>query len=277
VSGSGALGAVSRSLVHLLKRKMQIDQLPVSLHSLDGPTDDVRLNLFLYRVDQHPQLRNADYRLMPGTADKLLAPPLPLILRYLVTAYAKLHDDTGDADAQAILGEAMRVFHQYPVVPTEDLQDDLPAAVEELRVTLVPLEHEEIGRLWTAANLPYRLSVCYEVSVIQIDPTPEDLTIEPRVRTVAVSEVHAPYQQPRLTGVSPLSGPVRTRLTITGEHLADWRTTVLLGGMKLRPEPGPTGDSVQVEVPAGLDPGFQQLQIDVGRLTRASWFFEVLP
>jgi hypothetical protein len=277
MSGFTALAAVSRSLRNTLIGEMGDPQVPVTLLGLGG-SGNRGINLFLHRVDEHPQLRNADYQLLPGTADKLAAPPLALILRYLMTAYAAPHDQLGEVPAQTMFGEAMRVFHQFPVVPKTHLDDDLADAGAELRVMLVPIDVEEINRLWGTVADPYRLSVQYEVSVVQIDPTPDtQRTIPRRVERVGVPEVRAPYVPPVLGSAGPLSGPAGTVVRIAGQHLAGWRAGVTLSGVVLADEVPLDTDAVEVTVPPGVGPGFHRLRIDVGRLARATWFFEVVP
>jgi hypothetical protein len=272
MSDSGALAAVSKSLRATLLAEMA-DDVPVTLLGLGG-SGNRGINLFLHRVDEHPQLRNADFRLRPGTSDVLVAPPLSLTLRYLMTVFAAPHDQLGDVPAQMLLGEAMRVFHQHQVVPKEHLDDDLDGV--ELRVMLVPIEPEEIGRLWGTTDDPYRLSVQYEVSAVQIDPTPDaDRVLARRVERVGVPQVRAPYVPPRLTTAAPLSGPTGTVVRISGDQLAGWRAGVTLGGVALTDNEPLTGDEIAVTVPTGLAPGFHRLRADVARLTRASWFFEV--
>src|SRR4051812_24769100 len=103
MSPSTALASVSRSLRTTLLAEMAIPQLYVTLLGIAATGPEPRVNLFLHRVDEHPHLRNADQRLAPGTADRLLSPPMSLILRYFMTAHAKPHDQVGDADSQAIL------------------------------------------------------------------------------------------------------------------------------------------------------------------------------
>jgi hypothetical protein len=272
MSGSGALAAVSTSLRELLIEEMTDHDVPVTLLGLGG-SGNRGINLFLHRVDEHPQLRNAEFQLRPGSAT-LAAPPLSLTLRYLMTAFAPPHDQFGEVPAQMLLGEAMRVFHQYPVVPKEHLDDELAGV--ELRVMLVPIDPDEIGRLWGTTDDPYRLSVQYEVSVVQIDPTSEaNRTLARRVERVGVPQVRAPYVPPVLTAAGPLSGPAGTVVQITGRHLAGWRAGVTLSGVALTGDEPLTGDEISVTVPTGLDPGFHRLRADVARLARASWFFEV--
>ena len=79
----------------------------------------------------------------------------------------------------------MRVFHEWPVVPEDALDEDLLDATEQLRIVQVPLDPESISRVWSTFEAPYRLSVAYEVSVVQLSQSPAtQLGLAPRVRSL---------------------------------------------------------------------------------------------
>jgi hypothetical protein len=277
MSASTALGSVGKSLRNLLMDRMTINPaVTVTLLAPDETGGNRRVNLFLYRVQEHPQLRNADYHLKPGTSGILVAPPLSLVLSYLMTAHAVTDPDTGNADAHALLGEAMRVFHQHPVVPRDNLEDDLEDAREELRIVQVPLDSEEVSRVWGTFDKPFRLSVMYEVSVVQLDQSSDtERPLPQRVRTIGVPDVRAPFVPPRVTGLAPVSGPPGTVVTVTGEQLTGWRATAAISGTEVLAGIPVTGDAFTFTVPATLGTGFHRVRVDVSRLARATFFFEV--
>ena len=47
-------------------------------------SSNLRINLFLYKVQENAFLRNMDWQLQPGTADTLMPPPVSLNLFYLI-------------------------------------------------------------------------------------------------------------------------------------------------------------------------------------------------
>lgn len=278
MSVATALGAVGRSLRTQLLNGMDVHPaVNVTLLAPDETASNTRrINLFLYRVSEHAQLRHTGPRLRPGTTDVLEAPPLSLVLSFLMTAYAANDPATGNAEVHAILGEAMRVFHQEPVIPPQALDDDLLDAPEQLRIMLVPTDVDDINRVWTTFDAPYRLSVAYEVSVLQIDQGPgTESTMPTRVRTIGVPRVKAPYEPPRLTGMEPVSGPPDTVVTVFGKHLAGWRASVAFSGTEAAAGLELDNDEFTVTVPTGLGPGFHQVRADISGLTRATYFFEV--
>lgn len=160
-----------------------------------------RVNLFLYQVGEHEQLKNQEFP-AGGTTSQPSTPPLSLTLQYLLTAYSEKREMENKADpAQRWLGDAMRVFHDYSVI-AEDLprHDGLKGQYEEIKISLDPISMEQMTEIWTAFTVPYRLSAAYSVSVVQIDSRRPKGTVrlvgQP---TAAGPKVHSvPFQTPRI-------------------------------------------------------------------------------
>jgi hypothetical protein len=191
MSASTAIGMVSASLRNLLAGEMRLDPpVDISILAPDETGSSRRINLFLYRLAENPFLKNEDWMVRPGAPDVLVPPPLSLVLYYLVTPYAPNDPQDGNAAAHQILGEAMRVFYENPVVPPRYLDPGLADATERLQIANQSLDPEELGRIWTTFTHPFRLSVLYEVSTVQLDKLPASQRPVPkRVERVGVPEV----------------------------------------------------------------------------------------
>jgi hypothetical protein len=190
-----AIGGVSSSLRTLLLDRMERPDNVASIDVTIGPppfsaTDNnphlekPRVNLFLYRVTEHGFLQNQEIpgRGSPGAFGH---PPLSLNLHYLVSAYGntEIRGDTPMFDetiAQFLLGSAMRVLHDVPIltdslvtvrppsgVPV--LDQSLRDSFERVKLTMEPLTLEDLTKVWTALALRMRLSAGYVVNVIQIE------------------------------------------------------------------------------------------------------------
>jgi hypothetical protein len=274
VSGGTAIGMVSESLQDLLLGEWSLEPEPiVTILRPDETADDRRVNLFLYRVTENAFLKNRDWQPEHGSPDTLVPPPLSLNLSYLVTAYAPNDPHTGNATAQELLGEAMRVVHENPVVPDEYLAAGLKDAVEQLRIVHVPLPLEELSRIWGSFS-PFRVSASYEVSVVEIE-SKDRATLAKRVRTVGAPTVSAPYAPPVVTAMAPDRGPAGTPLAFTGEHLAGWKAAVRVSGKPIVSGVELTGDSFPAQLPAKIEQGLHEVRVDVSGLFRRAFFFEV--
>ena len=138
---STVLAAVSQSLRNTLRTEMDPDlntgnPVDVTLLGLGGPGNrGSTCSCTAWtstRSCATPTTSSA-----PGTTDELAAPPS----RSCSATYDGLRPTPTTSSAipaQTLLGEAMRVFHQFPVVPQQHLDPDLAAAAAELRVMLVP-------------------------------------------------------------------------------------------------------------------------------------------
>jgi Pvc16 N-terminal domain/IPT/TIG domain len=279
MSVSTAIGAVSSSLRNLLVGEMKLNPIvPVTILAPDETGGDRRINLFLYKIEENPFLKNADFSLKPGDSKVLVPPPLSLNLYYLMTPYARNDAQTGNSTAHAILGEAMRVLYENPVIPQNYLDPDLKDAREQCNVVYNALDPEELSRLWTTFAQPFRLSVRYLVSTVQLDMLPAKQVVMPkRVRTVGVPGVEAPFQPPVITSATPANGPAGTVVTFTGQNLAGWRATVDAADQTLVDQQVLTTDTFTATIPAGTLPGFYDIRVDISKLFRRTFLFEVTP
>lgn len=177
MSNSFAIAAATFTLRSLLMRGLGISDVTVKPPDVAKQNVQTsRVNLFLYQIAIDVAWRNHDMprQVKPGETGQ---PPLPLCLYYLVTAY-----DAGDDDSksQQLLGKAMSVLHDHPLLGAEEIRNattadladsDLHDQIERVRITPQPLSVEEVSKLWAAFQTNYRLSAAYQVAVVLIEST----------------------------------------------------------------------------------------------------------
>src|SRR5512144_2889437 len=143
MSNQLAIAAVTATLRSLLVRGVGIPE--VTARPLDNARRSAtgnQLNLFLYQVLPDASLRNQEMprQMKPGETGH---PPLPLMLYYLLTAYS---DDEDDTNSHRLLGQAMGVFHDHPLLGTAEIRNatspiaeladsDLHEQVERVRIS----------------------------------------------------------------------------------------------------------------------------------------------
>jgi hypothetical protein len=278
MSRATAIGMVSESLRNLLAGEMTLTP-PVNVTVLapdEAGGGRRRINLFLYKVQENPALKNLDWQVKRGEPTQLVPPPLSLNLFYLLTSYAPNDPQTGNSTAHEALGEAMRVLCENPIVPQDYLVDGLKDAREQIKITLNTLDMEELSQVWNTFTQPFRLSALYEISVVQLDMLPEsERAMAKRVQKIGRPDVHAPFNPPVVESIEPMSGAVGTEITVRGENLSGWKAYVtvmrrlIIDGMDLME------DSFDVALPVDLPPGFHEIRVDVSHLYRRTFFFEV--
>jgi hypothetical protein len=256
-----AIAGVSSTLRLLLRNYMDAP-VDVTIAPPDIIVDgfsNKRVNLYLYLVNQSPFLLNQEIPGQGHPAD-YGHPPLSLVLHYLITAHGE--KDTGsDADlhAQQILGDAMRVFHDFAII-TPDLgvlDASLLNEFERVKISLQPLSLEEVTKLWTAMpKADFRLSVAYEVSIVQIESElPRRLALPVAKRRIHLATLRRPqitrvFRTPAAT--EPAGDPraaVTQSLTIEGLGFQAPKTWVTLGSLEpIRVSPQPNG-ALQIAIP----------------------------
>ena len=283
MSNQLAIAAVTATLRSLLVRGVGIQE--VTARPLDNArrsTSGNQLNLFLYQVLPDGSLRNQDMprRTKPGETGY---PPLPLVLYYLLTAYS---DDEDDTNAHRLLGEAMGVLHDHPLLgaaeiknatsPVVDLADsDLHEQIERVRITLQPLTFEDMSKLWTTFQTHYRVSAAYQISVVLIESTRPPRTPLPVLKRG--EDDRGVISQPDLTPTFPtlsslelpkrqLSAQPGDVISILGSRLAG--ATARLNSHRIASPPQPATAAVSdaqldLTLPNNLGPGFYTIAVEL--------------
>ena len=216
-----AIGSVTKSIAELLTRKLNRPQLmgAGTFRVTALPPDDDRVsdadgvNLFLYRVAESPFANNRDWPGDRANAAGARRPPLALNLHYLVTAFAKKTAGSAQDDitAQQLLGDAIAILHNYPVL--NDIHDgdfdssldtqfppELRNSFEKTKIMPSPISMEEFSKIWTGLSKAYRLSVAYEVSLVQIEPFTFPKVAAPPAQQVGLQVIT--IEAPLITAVS---------------------------------------------------------------------------
>lgn len=170
----------------------------------DGATSRKGGNLFLYQVTPNAAWRNQElitHRRDVSSPDNRprdivgKSQPVALNLQYLLSFYG----DEKILEPQRLLGNAVATLQRQARLPAEriaraiknydylrgqdpDTKTDLPAEsyldfqakyIEQVRLTPISLNLEELSKLWSVFfQVPYTLSVAYEAAVVLIEPRP---------------------------------------------------------------------------------------------------------
>jgi hypothetical protein len=193
MSSALAIAAVSAVLRNLLDDGM-VDVAPAvgsvkvtavapDTIKLDDPDAGPSLNLFLYRVTPNNGWSNAAWPAFGPDGGRAGNPPLALDLHFLLTAYG-----AGDFQAEILLGYAMLLLHERPVLDRATIRRalnpsplgasilppafqalaaaDLADQMESVKITMAALDTEEMSRLWSAIQAHYRPTAAYHASVV---------------------------------------------------------------------------------------------------------------
>lgn len=258
------------------------------------------VNLYLYRVMESPFTKNE-----PWPGDRKTPPSkatsLGLELFYLLTPFAPAPDPSttiGD-DAHAMLGAAMLALHEHPILNDVHivgfdadtvLPQDILNSFEQIKIRLAVTNIEELSKIWATINQPYRLSVAYEVSLIELSPTGSPPVNGGVVLSTGVNVIS--WQAPRLDALSPSSGALahvngsgalaQNPLTIQGSGFSiPGRTPgVMVGGQvaTISDVPPPTDSALTVVLPTTLGAGpTEDVQVRLAGKAGSALTFTVSP
>jgi Pvc16 N-terminal domain len=204
-----------------------------------GSESPLQVNLFLHQVTPNAAWRNLGLpSLAADGSTRLKNPPLALDLHYLLTAYAG-----ADGMAEALLGYAIQMLHDFPILSRAQIRSFLTSStvtalqtsgladqVEQLKITPDVFGREELAWIWTALKADYRLSYPFQVSVVLIQSQ------YPTVSALPVLSLKSTDPQPSLlatiTQISPPSGHPAAILgdvvTVSGQGLGQALSVLLI-------------------------------------------------
>ena len=209
---------------------------------LTSPNEASQTNLFLHQVTPNAAWRNVGLpSLAADGSTRLKNPPLALDLHYLLTVYASI-----DAMAEALLGPAVLMLFEFPVVSRNQISNYLSTLsntdpikisgladqIELIKITPATLGREEIAWIWTALKADYRPTFPFQVSVVLIQPqTPTFPSLPVLTRTINV-QPNLQSALPTITAIMPphsqpaaIPGDV---VTVAGSNLAGTQQVTLV-------------------------------------------------
>jgi len=236
LSSPAALATVTATLQHLLSGVTpSVTTQPPSTARNGGSGEQI--NIFLYGTHYNTAFSNAP---MPHQArdGERAHPPLPLVLKYLVTAYGANDDDIS---GQQLMGKAMSVLHDHPLLGKSDIEGITPNSqlqdqIERIRITPETLTLDDMSKLWSSfQSAEYRLSTGYQVSVVLIESTRSSRTPLPVLKRGSSDE-----------GVFVQASLIPPFPSITSLELPDKQPNAMLGDTLILNGHHLKGDSVTV-------------------------------
>jgi hypothetical protein len=183
-------GMIDHAVTDAMGQGVSVTAVAPDRIALEGTDAKPQLNVFLHQATPNPAWRNMALPSRDGTGNRLSNPPLALDLHYLVTAYGLT-----DLQAEVLLGYAMQLLHETPMLAREKIRlalnppsmpvdggalpsvyqalraADLADQYEQIRITPAQMTTEEMSRLWSACQAHYRPTAAYQVSVVLIEAT----------------------------------------------------------------------------------------------------------
>jgi len=166
-----AIAATGQAMLGLLSDAVPRDQFPnaqfelYQMSNFQQPMEE-GISLFLYRIAANTSRRN----LPPTTGPdgRRFRPPIPVDLYYIATAWAPTA-----VRQQRLLGWAIRMFEDVPVLPTGLLNNYGPEPEifkqgETVEIILDSLTLQDLNNFWGVSKSSLQLSVGYVARMLHI-------------------------------------------------------------------------------------------------------------
>jgi hypothetical protein len=287
MSNALAIAAVTRTLRTLLNNLtltdfsgLPLDTRPTSMievtalpldrvHNGDGDGSRNQVNLFLYHAEPSAAWRSQDLprQVRPGETGR---PPLALNLYYLLTAYGQ---QDSELIAHVLLGAAMRILHDHPVLSRTEIRTALPEAeldtqFENVRLTPQPVSLDEVSKLWTGFQSKYRLSAAYQVSVVLIESLRPSISPLPVLQRGKADRgpIALAAPGPSLLEVRQIYDPTLPQRPAAGKPAAELGDVLVLGGTSFGSDPLTARfrhARLEEPIPVAPSPGRSETEVSV--------------
>ena len=165
-----ALVEAGSSLVELLRDNLTPE--PISnreLIALCSPheSENNQLTLYLYQVEEDTQGVPSGYYQVSQNVQRIR--PARFNLRFLVTAHSKAPAQLKEADQYRIIGAAIQVLKDHPVLDAQYLSGSLAQENARVSVVLEKTPLDQLLKIWNNTSNTYKLSFTVLLTGVEID------------------------------------------------------------------------------------------------------------
>ena len=181
-----ALVEAGNALVELLREELTPE--PISnreLIALCSPheSENNQLTLYLYQVEEETQGVPMGYYQVGENVQRIR--PSRYNLRFLVTAHSKAPTQLRQADQYRMIGAAIQVLKDHPVIDAKYLSGSLAEQGANINVVLEKTPMDQLLKIWNNNSNAYKLSFVVALTNVEIDSRRErrfsrvtDITID---------------------------------------------------------------------------------------------------
>lgn len=165
-----ALVEAGSALVEMLRDNLTPE--PISnreLISLCSPheSENNQLTLYLYQVEEDTQGAQSGYYQVSREVERVR--PTRYNLRFLVTAHSKAPAQLKEADQYRMVGAALQVLRDHPVIDQEYLSGSLAEQNAQIHVVLEKTTQDQLLKIWNNTSTAYKLSFVVLLTGVEID------------------------------------------------------------------------------------------------------------
>lgn len=165
-----ALVEAGSALVELLRDNLTPEPIGNrELIALCSPheSENNQLTLYLYQVEEDTQGAQSGYYQVSREVERIR--PARYNLRFLVTAHSKAPVQLKEADQYRMIGAALQVLRDHPVIDRQYLTGSLAEQNARIHVVLEKTTQDQLLKIWNNNSTAYKLSFVVLLSGVEID------------------------------------------------------------------------------------------------------------
>ena len=165
-----ALVEAGNALVELLRDNLTPEPIGNrELIALCSPheSENNQLTLYLYQVEEDTQGVQSGYYQVSQNVERIR--PSRYNLRFLVTAHSKAPAQLKEADQYRMVGAALQVLKDHPVIDAKYLGGSLAEQNATVRVVLEKTNQDQLLKIWNNTSSTYKLSFVVMLTGVEID------------------------------------------------------------------------------------------------------------
>ena len=169
MGGSNVIAEVGQSVVNVFKRNMTPEPIasPESIGlCLPQEPDDLQLTVCVYNMEEQKNAGSIS-SFLPDPQNPVLErfSPMRIKLYLLVTAHSKAPPLIRADNEYRILGRAVQVVRDTPVISRSYLEGSLLSEEANLTLEILKLSLDELSKIWNSSSKPIKMSFGLSVSV----------------------------------------------------------------------------------------------------------------
>lgn len=169
MGSSNAIAEAGMSLVNMFKKNMTPEPIasPESIGlCMPQEPEDFQLTVWIYNFEEQKGGPNAvGFHSDPTDPALERYSPMQVKLYMLVTAHSKAPPQTRSADEYRIIGRAMQLVRDNPIIEPEYLEGSLAGDDSPLNIEVLKLTPDDLTKIWNNASKPVKMSFGVSVSV----------------------------------------------------------------------------------------------------------------
>lgn len=165
-----ALVEAGGALVELLRDELTPEPIgDRELISLCSPheCENNQLTVWLYQVEENTQGVESGYYQVSQNVQRIR--PARYDLRFLVTAHSKAPVQLKEADQYRMVGAALQVLRDHPVIDAKYLSGSLAEQAAAVHVVLEKTPQDQLFKIWNNTSNNYKLSFVVLLTGVEID------------------------------------------------------------------------------------------------------------